>query len=218
MDEGQREFYRKKLDLYKRAVNQAKDDKNKVYSLHKPFTKCISKGKAHKPYEFGNKVGLITTGKKGGKIITAVKAFSENLFDGHTIEPLLYQMDVNKLILPKEIIYDRGGKGKSQVKGVKILTPDKPGKNDSAYQKRCKRKKFRSRAAIEPIIGHLKTDYRLAQNYLLDETGIQINALMAAAAWNLKKMMEKLKEKVKRLFRLIFSRWFCPDFYYFVAA
>jgi len=218
MTEDQREFYSEKLDLYKRAVNQEKDDKNKVYSLHKPFTKCISKGKAHKPYEFGNKVGLITTGKKGRKIITAVKAFSENLFDGHTIEPLLEQMESSQLTLPKEIIYDRGGKGKSHVKGVKILTPDKTGKADTAYQKRCKRKKFRSRAGIEPIIGHLKTDYRLAQNYLLDEVGIQVNALMAATAWNLKKLMEKLMEKVKRLFRLIFIRWFCPDFYYLAAA
>jgi IS5 family transposase len=218
MNEHQRQFYREKLDLYERAVNQEKDDKNKVYSLHKPFTKCIAKGKAHKPYEFGNKVGLITTGKKGRKIITAVKAFSENLFDGHTVEPLLEQMELNELTLPKEIIYDRGGKGKSQVKGVTILTPDKAKKTDTAYQKRCKRKKFRSRAGIEPIIGHLKTDYRLAQNYLLDETGIQINALMAATAWNLKKMMEKLNEKTKRLFRRIFSRWVSSEFYYYVAA
>ena len=212
MDAHQRHFYGERLDLYKRAVNQGKDDRDKVYSLHKPFTKCIAKGKAHKRYEFGNKVGLITTGGKGRKIIISVKAFLENVFDGHTVEPLLEQMENNNLILPKEIVYDRGGKGKSQVKGVKILTPDKPKKTDTAYQKRCKRKKFRSRAGIEPIIGHLKTDYRLAQNYLLHEKGIQINAFMAATAWNLKKMMEKLKEKVKQFFISIFVRVFMPNF------
>ena len=160
MDEHQLHAHKSKLELYKRAVNQQKNDKDKVYSLHKPFTRCIAKGKAHKPYEFGNKVGLMTTGKKGRKIITAVKAFSENLFDGHTIEPLLNQMEKNKLTLPTEIIYDRGGRGKAQIKGVNILTPDKAKKTDTAYQKRCKRKKFRSRTGIEPIIGHLKTDYR----------------------------------------------------------
>ena len=218
MNDYQRNTHKKTLELYQRAVNQQKNDKDKVYSLHKPFTKCISKGKAHKPYEFGNKVGLITTSKKGRKIITAVKAFSENLFDGHTIEPLLNQMENNELKLPKEIIYDRGGKGKTHIKGVKILTPDKAKKTDSNYQKQCKRKKFRSRAAIEPIIGHLKTYYRLAQNYLLDEKGIQINALMAATAWNLKKRMEILKEKAKRLFRLIFIRYFSPEFFYLAAA
>jgi IS5 family transposase len=60
------------LDKCKRVVNQQQGDKDKIYSIHKPFTKCIAKGKAHKQYEFGNKVGLITTGKKGKKIITAI--------------------------------------------------------------------------------------------------------------------------------------------------
>ena len=123
-------------------------------------------------------------------------------------------MEVNEFRLPKEIIYDRGGKGKTDIKGVKILTPDKARKTDSPYRKQQKRKRFRSRASIEPIIGHLKTDYRLAQNYLFDEKGIQINALMAATAWNLKKMMEKLKEKAKHFFHPIFIRCFLPEYYY----
>jgi IS5 family transposase len=218
MSSLQQLFHKKDLDLYKRAVNQQKDDKDKIYSLHKPFTKCIAKGKAHKPYEFGNKVGLITTSKKGRKIITAVKAFLENTFDGHTIEPLLNQMEVNEFKLPKEIIYDRGGKGKSEIKGVNILTPDKAKQSDSPYQKQQKRKRFRSRAGIEPIIAHLKTDYRMAQNYLWGEKGIQINALMAATAWNLKKYMELLVEKSKRLFMSIFSRLYLVDFSYQIAA
>ena len=73
--EEQKRRYEKELELYKRAVNQRKEDKDKIYSLHKPFTRCISKGKPHRPYEFGNKVGLATTGKKGKKIITAIQAF-----------------------------------------------------------------------------------------------------------------------------------------------
>jgi len=212
MSSFQQSFHKEDLELFKRAVNQQKTDKDKIYSLHKLFTKCISKGKAHKPYEFGNKVGLITTGKKGHKVILAVKAFLDNVFDGHTIEPLLHQVEINKLALPKEIIYDRGGKGKSEIKGVKILTPDKAKKTDSNYCKQEKRKRFRSRAGIEPIIGHLKTDYRMAQNYLWGEKGIQINALMAATAWNLKKYMEILVEKSKRLFVPIFYRFFPCDF------
>ena len=218
MSSGQQSDYREDMDLFKRAVNQQKNDKDNVYSLHKPFTKCISKGKAHKQYEFGNKVGLITTGKKGRKVIVAVKAFLENVFDGHTIEPLLNQVETNKLTLPKEIIYDRGGKGKTEIKGVKILTPDKAKKTDSNYRKQQKRKRFRSRAGIEPIIGHLKTDYRMAQNYLWGEKGIQINALLAASAWNLKKYMEILVEKSKRLFASIFYRHYIIDFSYQLSA
>ena len=211
MTEGEKSFYKKDFELYKRAVNQQKEDKNKVYSLHKPFTKCIAKGKPHKPYEFGNKVGLITGGKEGRKIILAIKAFLDNLFDGHTVEPLLNQMDMNKLRLPKELAYDRGGKGKSEIKGVKIIIPSPPKKTDTRYQKQTKRKKCRARAAIEPIIGHLKTDYRMQQNYLWGKEGIQINAFMAATAWNLKKMMEKLKEKI---FQFIFRCFFPQNLYY----
>lgn len=207
MNEAQKQRHENEMEIYKQAVNQQRNDKDKIYSLHKPFTRCIAKGKAHKQYEFGNKVGLVTTGKKGNKIIKAIKAFLDNPFDGHTIEPLLLQMEDNKLKLPEELAYDRGGKGKSEIKGVKIIIPDKPKAKDTAYQKQQKRKKFRARAGIEPIIGHLKTDFRMLQNYLLGEKGIQINAFMAATAWNLKKMMEKLKKKLLRLiWKILFSQ------------
>ena len=104
MSEHQKSQNKKELELYKRAVNQHKTDKNKVYSLHKPFTLCIAKGKPHKQYEFGNKAGLISTGqfvvknkrgkkvRKDSRVIVAIKGFLENPFDGNTIEPLLNQM------------------------------------------------------------------------------------------------------------------------------
>ena len=145
-----------------------------------------------------NKVGLITTGKKGRKIITAVQTFLDNPYDGDTIEPLLRQMEDNDLKLPQELAYDRGGRGRREIKGVKIITPNKPKKSDSEYQKMQKRKKFRTRAGIEPIFGHLKKDFRMEQNYLWGEKGIHINAYMAATAWNLKKMLEKIKENLLR--------------------
>ncbi|MGI6048703.1 MAG: transposase [Petrimonas sp.] len=88
--------------------------------------------------------------------------------------------------------------------GVEIIIPGKPKISDFVYQKRKKRNKFRARAAIEPIIGHLKKNFRMEQNYLSGEKGIQINAYMAATAWNLKKMMEKLKE----IFLYFIFRWF----------
>jgi IS5 family transposase len=74
--------------------------------------------------------------------------------------------------------------------------------------KQQKRKRFRSRAGIEAIISHLKSDYRMSQNYLHGEVGIQINALMSCAAWNLKKLMSLLIKKAARLF---WSLFFKPD-------
>ena len=196
----QQEFYKDLMTLYTKVVTQKRNDADKIYSIHKPFTRCIAKGKAHSQYEFGNKVGLITTANKGKKIILGIKAFLQTPYDGHTIEPLLEQMETGGQKLPKELLYDRGGRGKSEIKGVKISIPSTPRKKDTAYQKQTKRKKFRTRAAIEPIIGHLKTDFRLAKNYFMGETGPQINALLAATAWNMKKMMELLKQKIIVLF------------------
>jgi IS5 family transposase len=192
------------LEIYHKILQQQKNDKNKIYSIDKPFTECIAKGKAHKPYEFGNKVGIVATAKS--LIITGVKAFTGNPHDSKTIEPLLEQMQHNGLSLPEELIYDRGGRGAKEIKGVKIITPTKPLKTDNTYTKSIKRKKHRRRAAIEPLIGHLKFRFRMLQNYLHGETGIQINAFLAAAAWNLQKLMDKLVENAEKYF-LNFLSW-----------
>ncbi|MCF6224594.1 MAG: transposase [Flavobacteriaceae bacterium] len=157
------------------------------------------KSKAHKQYEFRNKVGLTTTFKT--LIITAIKSFEGNPHDSNTIEPLLNQMEENINHTPDELIYDRGGKGKKQIGKTKIQTPDyRPLKRDSEYQKRVKRKNFRRRATIEPVIGHLKTDFRMGQNYLHGKNSPQINAFLAATGWNLKKMMMKLKLELEKIF------------------
>jgi IS5 family transposase len=74
-----------KLDKYRRVIHQRRHDKDKLYSLHKPFTRCIAKGRSHRENEFGNQVGLITTGSAAKRFITAVKKFLANPYDGHTI-------------------------------------------------------------------------------------------------------------------------------------
>ena len=203
--------YQQELNLYYRVLAQKRSDKNKIYSFHKNFTACIAKGKAHKQYEFGNKVGLITTYKS--LVITSIMAFEGNPHDSKTIEPLLDQMKSNINYTPQEVVYDRGGKGQKQIGITKISTPDyKPLKRDTEYQRRSKRKKFRRRAAIEPVIGHLKTDFRMAQNYLSGPESPQINAFLAATGWNLKKMMKQLKKEIKlslNLFwEIILTRFF----------
>jgi IS5 family transposase len=205
--------HKQELEKYKKVIEQKKGAKEKIYSLHKPFTKCIAKGKAHKQYEFGNKVGIITTGKPGKMVILAVEGFIDNLYDGDTISPLLKQMTDNGIGLPKELVYDRGGRGRSQVEGVKIVIPSKPKKRDSAYEKSQKRKKCRRRAAIEPVFGHLKSAFGLQENYLHGEIGVKINALLSATAWNLKKLMEKLRAKAFGFLRQFLFPLFAQVFY-----
>jgi transposase, IS5 family len=195
------------LEICKKIHQQTKLSKNKIYSIHKPHTACIAKGKAHKQYEFGNKVGL--TAIPDNLLILSILAFEGNPYDGDTIAPLLEEMEYQAGYLPKEVVYDRGGRGRKEIKGVKVSTPGKPLKSDSEYAKRKKREKFRRRAAIEPIIGHLKSDFRMEQNYLKSENGPTINALLSAMAWNMKKWVEYVLETGKsslfaRIFMLIF--------------
>ena len=145
-------------------------------------------------------------------VVLAIAAYQGNPHDSKTIEPLLEQTAQNLGYLPDEVVYDRGARGVAKMemgdKLVKVSIPKKPLKRDTAYQKRKKRKKFRRRAAIEPVIGHLKTDFRMGQNYLHGSVSPKINALMAAAGWNLKKLMEKLKENVSETFLFVLRRLF----------
>lgn len=210
------EVYKKQLEMYQQAINQKRGDKNKIYSLHKPFTCCIAKGKAHKQYEFGNKVGLIINPKS--LIVMAITSYEGNPHDSNTIDPLIAQIEKNLHHKPKELIYDRGGRGKKEIRGVKISTPNKPLKRDTISQKRTKRKKFRRRAAIEPVIGHLKTDFRMGQNYLHSSKSPKINAMLAAAGWNLKKMMEKIKKESMKILLFVFNRSFGSRFSFFCVC
>ena len=216
---SERMLYDDDLKLYARVLSQQKDDKNKIYSLHKPYTDCIAKGKPHKPYEFGNKVGFLITSKS--LIITAIRTYLGNPHDGRTIEPLVDQLERNSFANPKEIVYDRAARGVGQVKGVTVSVPSNPLKRDTPYQKRNKREKFRRRAAIEPVNAHLKTDFRMAENYLLGERYVQMNALLSAAAWNMKKWMERavswLHTKWSEMARFILTIVYTPGKLNFVA-
>ncbi len=164
------------------------------------WPKVLNIGKVHKQYEFGNKIGLMVNAKN--LIIVGIDAFEGNPHDSKTIEPLLNQMKRNLGMIPKEVIYDRGGRGVARINDTIISTPKPPGKCDTEYQRRTKQKKFRRRAAIEPVIGHLKTDFRMAQNYYHGRSSPKINAMMAAIGWNFKKLMEKLKKELLQIYFL----------------
>jgi len=202
--------YAEEIRLYNKVIQQRKTDKDKIYSLHKPFTCCIAKGKAHKPYEFGNKIGLLLNPKS--LVLLAIESFAGNPHDSNTIEPLINQTERLFQYKPEEVIYDRGGRGKAEINGVRISTPSKPLKRDSEYTKRLKRKKFRRRAAIEPVIGHLKQHFRMGQNYLHGANSPRINALLAASAWNFKKLMEKLKKELQNFLFSVLEKFFLAKF------
>jgi beta-1,4-mannosyltransferase len=81
------------------------------------------------------------------------------------------------------------GVQRNEVNGTEVILPKKPLHSDNRYQRDKKRKQCRRWAAIEPIIGHLKSDYRLSRNFLKSIASDEINLLLAATAWNLRKWL-----------------------------
>lgn len=184
-------LYQDTLVLFKKVLAQKKMDSNKIYSLHEPHTQCISKGKEHKKYEFGSKVSIITT-KNTGVIIGALN-IEKNVHDSKTLQPAIEQQQRLTGITLKNNFVDRGYRGVKEMLGTKIIIPDAPGKHRTPYEKQKLRNGFKRRAAIEPKIGHLKQDHRLSRNFYKGIKGDNNNVMLAAAAMNFKRMMNKWK-------------------------
>ena len=192
---GGRKGYEKMFELYYRVLSQNRKSKNKVYSLHEPDVVCVSKGKEHKQYEFGNKVSIL---RSWSGLILGACSF-RNEYDGHTIEKTLEQTQRMTGRKVDKLAGDRGYRGIKQIGKTKILIPDTPKAKDSYYQKRKKHKLFCKRAGIEPTIGHLKEDHRLSRNFYKGVKGDAINVLLAAAAYNFKRAMRVLLDLIKRI-------------------
>jgi len=190
MNAAQQQEHHEILSLYQRVLKQKRGDKNKIYSLHEPHIYCMSKGKDHKRYEFGTKASIAKT--RDSNIIIGALAFEKNLYDGHTLPAVLLQVKRIMGIVPKICLGDRGYRGKSKVNDTRILIPKPATKHASQAMKDEMRKRFQRRAAIEPVIGHLKSEHRLGRNFLKGFEGDQINLLMAAAAFNFRKWMREI--------------------------
>jgi IS5 family transposase len=184
-DDTQHKRYSEEFYLFMRVLLQKRTSHNKIYSLHESHIYAMAKGKDHKSYEYGTKASIVSTYTKG--IIVGVCAHDINQHDSKTLEAALEHAHTNRTTTINEAVCDRGYRGTKEVGKTKISIPGVHLKRDTEEQKEAKREKFKRRAAIEPVIGHLKNDYRMARNYLKGFIGDQINLLMAACAWNLKK-------------------------------
>jgi IS5 family transposase len=178
------EEFRKAIEYANRIYRQKKSDKDKLYSYFAPEVSCISKGKAHKKYEFGCKASIVSTSK--GNWIVGASAHHGNPFDGHTLGESLRQMEGITGSYPKEAYCDKCYRGTKAKEGVScdILIPGTRGKRSRAVKRFLKR-----RNAIEPIIGHLKSDHGMGRNWLKGEAGDRVNILMASCGFNMRKLL-----------------------------
>ena len=186
------------LQRAERIRTQQRHDKDKLYALHAPEVECIGKGKARKPYEFGVKVGVVTTHKQG--LVVGARSFPGNPYDGHLLAEQLEQATIlmegvkhpNKpgdnsapaqpqSVRPKEVIVDLGFRGvDADNPGMEIIHRGKTKTLTKPQWKLLKR-----RQAIEPTIGHLKQDHRMDRCFLKGAIGDALNAVLAAAGYNI---------------------------------
>jgi len=171
----------------RRILEQQREDHGKVYSLQAPEVECIAKGKAHRRYEFGCKVRIVTTSKAGW--IVGIDAEHGNPYDGATLRAAISQVEKLTGVKPEEAFADKGYRGSEHhPEGVAVYLSGR--KNLSGRLTKL----LRRRAAIEPVIGHMKQDHGMERNHLLGTAGDRINAMLSGCAWNLKKLWREFVE------------------------
>jgi IS5 family transposase len=204
-EEELRAAFVRELYLAERVLSQDRRQRGrKVYSLHAPEVECIGKGKAHKPYEFGVKASIATTiaPSAGGQFVTHAMALPGNPYDGHTLAKVIPAMEALIGNVLARAIADAGYRGHN-------APPEHRFHVYTAGQKRgvteAIKRDMRRRAAIEPVIGHLKDDHRMGRCHLAHATGDAANVVLAAAGYNFRRLIQWL-----RLWLLAFLAAFKP--------
>jgi transposase, IS5 family len=179
------------LERAERIRTQQRPDKNKLYALHAPEVECIGKGKARKPYEFGVKTAVVVSHKQG--LMLGARTFPSNPYDGHILSAVLEQannltQDVSVTI--KQVVADLGFRGKEvdvDNPGVQIIHRGRH-KSLSTQERRW----LKRRQAVEPAIGHLKSDHRLDRCWLKGTLGDALHAISCAAGYNLRWLLRAI--------------------------
>lgn len=181
-----------------RLLAQQKTDHAKLYALHAPEVECLAKGKAHKRYEFGVKVSVAVTNRDG--LVLGMLALPSNPYDGHTLASALAQAEQVSGTTVARAYVDRGYRGHGFDDHRVFVSGRRRGITPTI------RRELRRRSAIEPVIGHMKTDGRLGRNFLAGVRGDAINALLCGAGYNLRLILNYLGALLPALLR-----WLAAD-------
>ena len=192
-DEALQEAFRVPLWRGQRVMTQKpRDPLPKIYSLHAPEVECIGKGKSHKPYEFGVKASIATTEKrcKGGQFAVHAMALPGRPYDDHTLETVIPAIEAVSGASVKRILADAGYKGHNAPGPYKfrVYTTGQKRRVTPAIKRQMRR-----RAAVEPVIGHMKHGHRMDRNYLAHKQGDAINPILAAAGYNFRLILKWIR-------------------------
>ncbi len=181
----------------------------KLYSWHAPETECtrlrearfggrrkVGKGKAHKPYEFGCKVSIATTNRrcKGGQFVLHAKAFHGNPYDGHTLKAVIEETQKLTGREIERVYMDKGYRGHDAPKPLRVF---RSGQKRGVHGQI--KKELRRRAAIEAVIGHMKTDGHLGRNFLKGRRGDHANAVLTAVGYNFRLTLNWLRKLLRKI-------------------
>jgi len=204
-DEGKQAVFARLLSISHSVREQRQKQRGKkIYSLHAPEVECIGKGKAHRPYEFGVKVSIATTlhHSAGGQFVAHVKAMPGNPYDGHTLATVIPDIESKIGASIQRVVADRGYRGHN-------APPDHKFKVFVTEQKRgmtkAIKREMRRRAAVEPVIGHAKSDHRMDRNYLVGSKGDAVNAVLAGAGYNFRRLIAWLRRIWRTLLALVLA-------------
>jgi IS5 family transposase len=183
-----------------KILAQKAGDTNKLYALHAPEVECIAKGKARTKYEFGVKTSIAVTNARtaGGQFIVGMQALPGNPYDGHTLTGQIAQVERLTGITVERAYVDRGYKGHKHGGKAKVYIAHTRGITSPTIKRELRR-----RNAIEPIIGHTKSDGLLERNHLAGAAGDAINAILVAAGHNLRLLVAWLTV----LLRALIAAW-----------
>ena len=188
------------IALADRMLRQKTKDKRKLYALHEPEVDCISKGKARVRYEFGTKVSVTTTHREG--FVVGMRSMPGNPYDGHTLREALEQVEILTDTRPKRAFVDRGYRGHGVQTTADYIAGQKRGMTPAL------RRDLRRRSAIEPMIGHMKTDGRLSRCALKGTLGDALHAVLCGCGHNIRMILAHLRAlwaKILAVFYTIFG-------------
>ena len=151
----------------------------KVYSIHESDVQCLSKGKVRIRYEFGCKASVVVTHKQG--LALSCQALKGHPYDGHTLKEALADAEQRSGHKIERAVVDKGYKGHNVTHVIVYKSGQKKGVKTTAIKRFIKR-----RQAIEPHIGHMKSEGKLRRNFLKGFFGDQINAILCGVGHNLR--------------------------------
>ena len=187
-----------KLVLVGRLLQQEPKSQGKIYALREPEVDCISKGKA--------RVRLMSSAPRSASrpcwtrtLSQAMRALPGIPYDGHTLAEALGQVAILTDQRPSLAVVDRGYRGLGVLATRVLISSTRRGLMPDLLRQ------LRRRAAIEPEIGHMKTDGRLARCPLKGTIGDAVFAVLCRCGHNIRKILAPLRALLSLIIAMIMA-------------